>query len=581
MTRIEFKKTNHIFLDNGIIALHRYLLPRQTEGVVTLDLQDDKLIIEGNDLPKILETVYYEMGKAVYDTATIEQLNNKGNIYFDRKTGEPHLFPKIKTYGFTELLTNNAQGVTSKEENTVKIEKLKKEDPLLAEKIAEEFKKQNIKLLSKIYFDEPYTKITRLIPFENAHIEKGNKYCYLTGEGFKKLVDAQNITPFFSGLDNFNSNLSLTDKKVSWKVMYLSRFAAAQCLYAYTNRVFDSISVFFFGASSLKKLSDIYEKHIEKSIRYSQSPILREAWQLDKFVKNFGLYDIKDSFCGKDEYQFMILYTIFRNIIQKTIDEEKFSEDDLFFAIEDSDFGSTETPYIVSLRADAFASTMRPNNFETITHLKYLLSLFSYLESVKFDASAMATFLQSLKILKPSLKGKQDSFQQERTTRNRILQKILTMQPIIEDVEQIFYDSYIYLISNSQVGFKNFKVLKNFVELYESKVNIKKMTKELQKKAIDLGYSIGSRMIEYEGNNRQSNARQSRKYIIDVRNSRTFADFLDALNRISSRFSIGFKHEFAEQVDEDNFRVFKSFLTLGMFNAINPILQPKKEEVTK
>jgi hypothetical protein len=233
------------------------------------------------------------------------------------------------------------------------------------------------------------------------------------------------------------------------------------------------------------------------------------------------------------------------------------------------------------LKADAFASTKRPNSCETISQLKYIMQLFCFLEAEKFDAKATQSFLLSIKILKPSLRGKQDSYQQDRIARNKILQKILNAQSILDDIEQIYYDCYIYLLAGEPIGVKNFWVLKSFIELYEPKVNFKKMSKELQKKAIDWGYSIGSKMVEYEGNNAKNNARQSRKYIIDVRNSRTFADFLEALNRILSRFGVGFKHEFAEQLDEDNYRIFKSFLTLGMFNAINPILQPKKEEITK
>jgi hypothetical protein len=347
MQKIEFNKTNHIFLDNGIIALYRYLQPRNTEGVVKMELFKDKLVIESDNLSQILEDVYYEMGKAVYDTATSEQIATMGNLWFNSKTGEANLFPKMNTYGFTELLTNNAQGVTSKEDNTIKFEKLQKDNPALAQKIEDEFKARNIKLLSKIYFDEPYTKITRLIPLEKSHLEKGDKSCYLTGENYKKLVDSQNTTPFFSGLANFNSNLSLTDKKMSWKALYLSRFSAAQCLYAYTNRIYESISVFFFGAKDLIQLEQIYSKYIESAIRFPQQLNLREPWLIEKFVRNFNIYDVKDGFCGKDEYQFMILYTIFRNIVQKTIDEEKFGEEDLLFALEESDFGTTsETPYI-------------------------------------------------------------------------------------------------------------------------------------------------------------------------------------------------------------------------------------------
>jgi hypothetical protein len=45
MTRIEFKKTNHIFLDNGIIALHRYLEEYETKGECKRSLTEGSLVV--------------------------------------------------------------------------------------------------------------------------------------------------------------------------------------------------------------------------------------------------------------------------------------------------------------------------------------------------------------------------------------------------------------------------------------------------------------------------------------------------------------------------------------------------------
>jgi hypothetical protein len=161
------------------------------------------------------------MGRAVYDTYTLKQEEEGGNLFF--KLNDTHdivavqPFPKMNTYGFTALLTNNAQGTTIKEKNTRKFASIEKENPVLAASIRGEFEKKKIKLLSKIYFEEPYTKITRLEKPTKAHFEVGNQTCYLTGQKRKKLVDSQCTSPFLSSLANFNSFLSNTDKKVCWE----------------------------------------------------------------------------------------------------------------------------------------------------------------------------------------------------------------------------------------------------------------------------------------------------------------------------------------------------------------------------
>ncbi|NJN33800.1 MAG: hypothetical protein HC817_05645 [Saprospiraceae bacterium] len=235
----------------------------ENEGSCKRTLTKGSLVVESNDLVNVLEKAYYEMGREVYDTYTTKQETEAGNLYYIEAEDRFEAFPKMNTYGFTELLTNNAQGTTSKDANTAKIDKLEKEKPELAAKIRTEFEKRGLKLLSKVYLNEPYTKLTRLEPLTKAHIESGDKFCYLTGESFKKLVDSTSTSPFISGLVNFNSHIVLEDKKMSWKALFLSRFASANCLYAYSNKSFESLNVYFFGANTLTDLAKVYDNYLD------------------------------------------------------------------------------------------------------------------------------------------------------------------------------------------------------------------------------------------------------------------------------------------------------------------------------
>ena len=76
---------------------------------------------------------------------------------------------------------------------------------------------------------------------------------------------------------------------MSWKALYLSRFAAANCLYAYTNKVFESINVYFFGANTLTDLDKLYNNHLKEGVGIR---LPREILKVQmEFVRNFKLYN--------------------------------------------------------------------------------------------------------------------------------------------------------------------------------------------------------------------------------------------------------------------------------------------------
>ena len=131
MQKITFNQTHNVFLDNGIIALYRYLEKAERPDLLSKDLEKlkafpltknvhfgldtNQLWIHHHDLFGLLEALYYSMGHEVYDTYTDKQLDEGGNLFFNvSKTGELTAtpFPKMNTYGLTALLTNNAQGTT-------------------------------------------------------------------------------------------------------------------------------------------------------------------------------------------------------------------------------------------------------------------------------------------------------------------------------------------------------------------------------------------------------------------------------------------------------------------------------------
>ncbi len=586
MKKIEFPYYNNVFLDNGIIGLYKYLLKDESlEKGVHFGLEEKRLWVEHENLFELLERTYYTMGREVYDTYTQKQEDEKGNLFFKvndkmEMIGEPVSFPKMNTYGFTELLTNNAQGVTTKETNTIKFAEIEKKFPALSVQIKDEFEQRKVKLLSKIYLNERYTKLTRLETPTKAHFEEGIQTCYLTGNKRKKLVDAQNISPFFSGLTNFNSLLSTNDKKICWEALYLSRFSAVTCLYQYSNKLRDALNVYFIHSNNLTTLNDLINNRLQRGIIIGNDILRTSDFE---FLSNFTATDSigrKVDFTGLYETLFLILYSI-REMVLKPSDtaalpiNDGFDDDDL-----PKEWNLPVTMY--AIRAESFASTKRPKYFEQLHRFRYSIWLIGRL---KKEGINWKNVIQSLKILKPSFSQNKNRYELERQFRELVLGKVLNAKSILADMEGFFDDCYGYLLDALNdplkgIGYKRYNDLLDFVTQYERIINHKIMTdKELQEKAIKLGAQIGQGILSYgETPDRKTNARQGRKYIISLRKANQYDRFLQELARIQSRFTLNYSRDFLDSIDEERFQWVRQFVIISALNQINVELSPKKQD---
>jgi hypothetical protein len=560
-------------LDNGTVALHRYLVRYKSD----LKIQDyecsftsnKELVIQSEKLFELLEEVYYLMGKEVYDTYTNKQRDEAGNLYFIKSANglSYQSFAKMNTYGLTELLTNNAQGTTRVEENTRKIANIEKDDSVLATRIKTAFEKTGIKLLSKIYFNEPYTKITRLEKPELAHFTEGKYQCTFTGVSRKKVVDAQNTSAFLSGISSFNSFLSNSDKKISWLAMYLSRFAAANCLYVYENKLRERLMVYLFHANNLQDLSNLWWSN-----RVGMLDI--DTLRTNEFVRNFEvqptfstrLFDLQltnDNLLG-------ILYTLQR----RTLAESASLDDDPL----DEEGGLNASYSLISIRADAFAATMRPNRMEYIDNLTPLLQFITHVEA---QGLVWKDILDSLKIIKPSLATNKKANRLEREFREIVLGKIFKIQPIHGDMADFFVDCFAYKLDGDST-FRSYNQLLAFTTYYELKRTMDNQElKQRRDAAIALGKSIGIAIINWtrqdgQAPDQKANAKQGRKYIILMRKARNFDKFMEVLTRLQGRFQFGISvDEKLNLLTDENFKEYRDF---AIIQATNILISAYKNE---
>jgi hypothetical protein len=598
MTKIEFRKTSNIFINTGIVALHRYLnrfqLSNKTFGEIRNELLPDKLIVENESLMNLLEEVYYFMGAEIYNTVSSKQKEKMENVYLNEKTGEFHRFPKMNTYGLTELLTNNAQGTTRAKENSPKITELQKSKPETAQKIRDYFETNGLKLLSKVYLNEPYTKITSL-KLESKYWVEGERKCPLIGEGFKSLVEGQNISPFIKGLSNFNSFLESSDKKVSQKALFILRFSPAIAMFSYYNG-YDSLGSSFFSSNNLVNINGLYSDEFF----YTKDEM--EGWRLP-FQRNIKLEDFKYSKknnevytikSGEDSYSpqentFLLIYTFYKKKFK--IDIEVTGDKIEIDPFEDSPFKKIPIS-LVTFKADKFASTMRPNFYEEYSNVKFIIRLIHLLETnpqnnqkrIPIGELWRGLIFKSAK--SDAIKAFSKKMMIERKYRSDILAKLLKGKSILSDIESLFSKSYLILIKSkdNDPGRRRYDLLTELLTIYEPAINFGgiNMDKSLQQRAINLGKSIGQGIINFDGpkneNEKKANAKNGRKYLISMHKARNIAQFREVLIRIQRKYSIAVANEIIENLDDSNYLAIKQYAQISALNTLNVVLSNQKSD---
>ncbi|MBK8923838.1 MAG: hypothetical protein IPM81_20510 [Saprospirales bacterium] len=592
LCEISFRRTSNVFLNTGIVALYDYLDRFRADlPELKFELTADALIVQGEGLLERLEWIYYRMGNEVYDTVTEKQMQELGNAYYLENEDRFVRFPKISTLGLTELLTNNSQGLTPKEENQTKLEKLKKDRPEVAAKFEAFFKDSGLDLAKNVYLNEPYTKITRLTKPEPAFFQPGENICDLTGEGFKKLEASTSTSPFLSGISNFNSYLTTSDKKISWKAMYLSRFAPKYCFYRYAGGM-DAIFCYLFETDDLLNLQTLIQRNISMFMDGHQ--LLAAKYLANfKFVK-FGskkgdeerTADSKD-FVEPDENLFMLIFTIYRNLLMSRGLE---TGEELEFDIFTETLGQKYIPLsLVSFRADKFASTMRPTAFEQFNHFKFTVRLMAYLEK-QAGGFFFQNLIRSLLFKERSDRSANDSYRRERRLRNTVLSKLMHQKSILADLEVFFFKCFLYLNSSdekdkSEAAWKDFYTLFQLAKFYEPIIQRRNMDKEkvknLQERAVKLGYSIGMSVLEFDGNKPDVNAKQARAYMVHLHKARTAEQFREAIIRFQKKYGIIVANDLleAEDMNDDQSFVFiKQFTVMAALNSLNGALKSKKSD---
>lgn len=613
MNKIEFHKTSNIFINTGIVALHRYikkfLLEHQEFDEVRNELLPDKLIIENESLLELLEEVYYFMGREVYDTPTKKQKERSDKYYFVREPFRYGKFPKMNSFGLAGFITKAPFGpAPTPRIKPKKFKDIFEEDHEFAQNIATVYKENNIDLKyfnisdsqitpdekqkkgdSNIYLNEPYTKVPRL-NFDKNFLIPGDQKCPITGESFKKLESSKGTFAFTANVTNFNSYFETDDsKKIGFKAKLVCLFTPALAMYSYYN-MYESFISSFFSSNNLTNIDSLYndEFFFLKDEMENMKPAFRSNIRLENFrFSKKGGEEIKIDpgidVRSPSEINFLLIYTFYKKKFRDEIDSENLNvEIDPF---EDSPFEKVPIS-LVTFKADKFASTMRPNFYEEYNNVKFIVRLFHKMEMRKPKRIIILDFWQGLLIQLPkysSSKGfnKSKDFAEKRI-RQSVISKILKGKSVLSDFEQLFSKCYMILSNGKSCGFRRYDLLTEFLTIYEPAINFGGliMDKSLQQKAINLGKSIGYSIVNYDNPNndteKKTNAKNGRKYLISLHKARTIDQFREAIIRIQNKFTLSVSNEILENLNEQNFKAIKQYAQISALNQLNAVLSTNK-----
>lgn len=620
INEISFKKTSNIFLNSGILGLYIYLEKyndnKKKKYIFNYELRENELIVSSENLMELLEECYYAMGKDYYDISTKKQIEEADKFYFTKEPFSSTPFAKMKTMGLAGLINNDAQATAGKNGEKIKFDKLLKEDIEFAKKIAINLKEKGKKLKfysiseeniisenviengkrkenkggeSEIFLNEGYTKTPKM-EFDYSFFEKGEKKCSLTGEGFKKLLSSQNLSPLLGAIYNFESFNNFNSRNISWKSSYLSKFSPVVCFY----NGLDKITCYFLSSSNLKKSLELYCEY--KELFLDKNELVENNYMSNFRTTVFSEAKKEKTSKGSDlvlefENLFGLLYSIYRKHFFNVFNREELLKDNLFN--EFNLFGIIEkNPVIMTyFRADKFASTMRPVLFDEFNHYKYIMLFFYELEINKYDSTKIAEFLFSLKYLKNSDKNSKDKYLLERTIRNKILKNILYAKSFVFDIENLYYYSFSDLLVGEDYRYRNYNLIYEILNLYEKFIEFggnKFMNEGLQEKSISFGKSIGIGILNYEVSESESkknqkdkklkNLKTGRKYLISLKKSRNLQQFLSEIERIQLRYNLVFSNELLLRLNSKNWEYIKSYSVISILNMFNRELLPEKND---
>jgi len=560
---VEFKKKGNYWFDAGLVGLIK-TLQDINDNDVQISTNDDALTITGEPkkIQVALENAYDKLIEEYYNVSTKKQKEDKVsyNFYYDEKEDKFVAFPKRKSMGIAEMIYNKAPRPVDKSVKWVSKEKrdiqingktIKRTRAILPQEY------QHIQTRMDEFLDEHGLDITTSGLLINGPNEVRPKLkisvadkktagvCYLCGEETNQLEDAnQTIFPLItgtSGVLSFNSCASKPEK-ICWKCSLLGKFVPANGFYMYQG---DNLFIFLPYSVSLKKMELIYDQF--QALKVGTDPNLFSNFNHDLGQYIQHLYEATFAFLH-------CLYTQLLSHKDADMDDGILDLDAMW------DLTLNKAPiefFIIHTKKEG--NTFSGKLFWVFKDTIYIFRLFDYIREK--TGTPMKNILLYL------IDYSQKKNEAKTFVRNKVLERILKKQSILDLVEQFVYHT------NSKYFTPLFDMLIEYEILLREGDNV---YKEEQDAAVRLGRSIGMAVGKSQNGKKGD--------LFALRKSRKKTDFLEQINRL--QFKLGneliIPNDIYEgKLTDENFVEFKQFCMIAALNSYNFVISSKNKDKKK
>ncbi|WOX55738.1 MULTISPECIES: hypothetical protein [unclassified Methanoculleus] len=544
---IHFPKTHHFWMDAGLIGFYELAEQEHPEQWdVSIYLNDTGVTLKGaeDNLQALLEHVYKVLLDRYYNTSSEQQRADNAGFYYDTAQDTFVRFPKVKTRGIAAFIFDKAPRPTKDAVRYAGKGILPPEYADLQERFDAFLQENNLKVgeVKNLLIDGPNAHQPQVLVLQKKILSPKKKAtsegsCFICGHEAHALTDiGSTVFPLITGKDgilSFNSTCG-NPTKVCWKCDYIGKFVPISGFYATSD---GTCHMYFPYSPSLVKMHEVF-----RPLEAIKAPD-------PNYFRNFN-QDLGGYFQKPYEMFLSFLYSVYRRALSSKDPAEQGDEDPGFNFTKFYQITTACAPleYVV-MYTEPLGKTQMAKMVWPFKRSVYIFRLLDRLERQG---------LQIREVMRELVDFEQDKNKYKTLMRNRVCERILNQQSIVDLVDQ-----HVFHVNKSKMQY--IKSLHDFTIAYEKILNQER--RPMHQKLIDAAVSLGKTI----GMSVAPSGKKGKGDLFRLRKARKVEDFLNEVNRIQIKYGALVTSDLYNKGEAfgENFAEFKQFCMIAALNTFN------------
>lgn len=537
---VSFNKTGNFWIDNGIVALYKFV--KEELGEERVELNENEVIISGfdnaDDAKDIMQNL---LQKAIYTKLTAETRNY--GWYMKPENNE---LIKYKKRNWSPVCSNFLGHLIPYADDQKSWDSINKFEQKRIDTFINNSQEDNSEERIKHYTKNkiPLSPMKYKIGIE-INFKYGDKPCQTCGRKYNKLIGVKGINfPF----------LVTKNKMLTFYSMHKQEYE--QCSFCAFASIFTSLNIFFDTHKAGQNIETVfflvYDENLEEL--YSFYELAKPNIELELNTEN----EKKRYFTNLQFEEFHYLSFLNESLLALFIRfYEKLSAET--GKLNDEDFNLFMNKKIIG-----FIST--GIGYEKFSEYSRLSEIMRFLEKVITDKKIKLPVLLNKFVLPEKFGGRDKNSRY----REELSKRILLFQNTADVIEDLLYE--LFRKHTSAKPNNSIPYLKNFLNTYQ--VEVIKMKEELVEKCWNLGSIIGAR----SHTNEKGDVIKNRGILFDMRNSKTLDEFLRVLNLSQFELEIGLTKDLIVTMNTDKEHSWERYKSLVCIAAMNTYLSMENQK---